>query len=172
MKNLLCCALLLVAALVWASCSDPAKVASKTIDATTRSVMQVDLAYKKLTKEQLLRVANEERDRRTAELLKEGCVPSASQPPGAPAACQSILAASQARYDVRKAKVVAVATKLDASTGMVYAALLAAVEVLEVVEQGVKGKLPELAAVVAKAVEVGRAFLDAWSEFKKTAPSY
>lgn len=174
MRNIMLCGLLVLVAVLWWGCCDPVRTASQTIDRTTRATMTAEAGYKRLARERLLKIAEEERDKRTSELAKAGCPLSAtaSQPAGLSAPCQQLVAQAQARYDGRKGKLVVAATKLDASTALVYGALLAAVEVLELAQNGLKTKLPELATLVARAADIARVFLVAYEGFKKAAPTY
>lgn len=172
MRNLVLAFLFLFAAAVLAGCPPTAiQQASDTLDKITITTRDVQSQYRKVVGQQLDVIATTERDARTAALAKGGCNldPAAPQPTEE---CKLIVVAAQARYDARKGKVVAVATKLDAATGAVYAVLLVAVDVLILVRDGAKDQWPKLAALVAEAVKVGEALAAAWADFKKNAASY
>jgi hypothetical protein len=172
MRNLLIALLFLFAAMVLAACTPTAiQKASDTLDKITITTRDVQASYRKLVVQRLDAIATEERDLRTAALLAAGCNPDPAgvQPSDA---CRAIVAEAKARYEARKEKVVGIATKLDAATGLVYAALLTAVDVLILVRDGAKDQWPKLSALVAEAVKVGEALANAWADFKRNAASY
>lgn|SRR5512138_411552 len=173
MRNLCLACLCVLAAVLWSSAccrSDKVCTATNTINAATLVVQETEVSAKKLVKERLLTAAAEERDQRTAALAKAGCPLDPAQAATEP--CKLIVATAQGHYEGRKANIVSAATKIDASTGLAYAALLTAIDVLIVVRDGAKDKWPELERLIAEAVKVGRALADAWADLKLKIPTY
>ena len=172
MRNLVLSFLCVFAAVVWSGCcrGDTVCAATNTINGVTMATQQAEVSYKKLVKDRLLAVAAEERDARTAELAKSGCPLDPAE--ASTEACKLIVETFKAHYAVRKANVVGAATKLDAATGLTYAALLTAVDVLILVRDGAKDKWPTLSKLIAEAVKVGQALADAWSDLKTQIPKY
>lgn len=174
MRNLcIAFAFVLVAALWSSACckGDTICAATSAINGITMATQESEVAYKKLIKDRLLVVAGEERDKRTAALAKAGCPldPTAPQPTEE---CKLIVETAKGHYEGRKARVVEAATKLDAATGLTYAALLTAIDVLIMVRDGAQGKWPELSKLIAEAVKVGQALADAWADLKTKIPTY
>jgi len=171
MRNLTIALMFVLAAAVLAGCPTALQKATATINSVTLATQECEVAYKKLTATALDTIATTERDARTAALAKAACNldPAGVQPTDA---CRTIVADAKAKYEARKGKVVGIATKLDASTGLVYAALLTAIDVLILVRDGQTGKWPQLTTLVAEAITVGQALLNAWADYKKNAASY
>lgn len=171
MRNLTIAVALMLCAVLWAGCPTALQKATATLDGITITTRDTQVTYRKLVASQLDVIATTERDARTSALAKGGCNldPAGVQPSDA---CRTIVAEAKAKYDGRKGKVVGAATKLDAATGAVYAALLVAVDVLILVRDGAKDQWPKLAALVAEAVKVGEALANAWADFKRNAASY
>lgn len=166
MRNLFIAFLLVLCAVLWAGCPTAVQTATKTIHGVTLATQEVECGYKKLAIERLDLIAKQERAAREAALAKAGCVTTTATPE-----CQKIADEAKAKYEARKGKVVTVATKLHASTGVVYTALLAAVDVLMLVRDGLnQHRMPELAKLVAAAVEVGKALADTYRDFQKESP--
>lgn len=171
MRYLTCALLMVLCALLWSACCDPAKVAAREIDRITRTTMTTEASYKRLTKDRLLQIATEEHDRRVKELTEKGCDPkvsAASQPNGF---CVGIAVEAEGRYNDRKEKVVVAVKKVDAATGMVYATLLLAVDALLVLKEKV-GTLPALQALVVKAAKVLTDLITVYTTFQTSLKQF
>ena len=168
MRNLIICFGFVLSAALLAGCPTALQKATATLDGVTIATRDTQVVYKKLVAERLDAIATTERDARTSALAKGACNldPAAKQPTPE---CDKIVADAKASYEARKGKVVSAATKLDAATATVAAALLVAVDILIMVRDGKKDLWPKLTAFVADCVKAGAVLLDAWTDFKKLA---
>ena len=171
MRNLTLCCLFVLCAALFAGCPTALQKATATLDGITIATRDTSVLSRKLVAERLDVIATTERDARTSALAKGACNldPAAKQPTPE---CDKIVADAKARYEGRKGKVVAAATKLDAAMATVAAALLVAVDILIMVRDGKTDLWPKLTAFVADCVKAGQALLDAWTDFKKNAATY
>jgi len=166
MRNLCLAFGFVLAAALLAGCPTALQKATATLDGITCATRDTQVVYKKVVGERLDKIATEERDARTSALAKATCNldPAAKQPTPE---CDKIVADAKSRYEGRKGKVVSAATKLDAATATVGAALLLAVDILIMVRDGKKDLWPKLTAFVADCVQAGATLLAAWTDFKK-----
>lgn len=171
MRNLTLCCLFVLCAAIFSGCPTALQKATATLDGITIATRDTSVLYKKVVSERLDVIATTERDARTSALAKGACNldPAAKQPTPE---CDKIVADAKARYEGRKGKVVAAATKLDAATATVSAALLVAVDIMIMVRDGKTDLWPKLTQFVADCVTAGKALLDAWLDFKKNAATY
>jgi formiminotetrahydrofolate cyclodeaminase len=170
MRDILISAALLLSAVLLLACSDPVRTASREVDRLTRLAQNSEVAHKRITKARMAHVVEQEKALRATELTAAGCNAATapdSQPVGK---CHDIVVAASSRYSGRMLAITSLASKVDASTGMVYASLLAVVDILDIIEAGLKGKLPELSTLVGRASATFADFMRVYDEFRTAIP--
>ena len=171
-RNLLLASLLLLcAALLLAACSDPARIARREVDRLTRLTERTELEVNGAARSALVDAAAAEGRRRGQELKAVGCGPAtATQPTSALVdPCRGVVAASETRYLAHITTVEGARVKAYSAIDAVYASLRVVVDLLRIIEAGIRasGWEAKLATIVAGAVSSAADCAAAVAAFKQ-----